>query len=170
MYYRSIELGAHEVGAEGEFNRLIKTFEKDGILSSVKKNLVGFVSDSAGVLQGDRSGVAVRLQEYFEKHHLIRHRCLPHRLESAISEAKMETKTKPYPNFEAVEEFFNEMALFYKAHKRRNDLRSYLMSISHREFTLARVQTIRWIDSHFVQTKKVILKTILLTQNYQRTM
>ena len=57
---------AHEVGAEGEFNRLIKTFEKDGILSAVKKNLVGFVSDSAGVLQGDRSGVAVRLQEYFE--------------------------------------------------------------------------------------------------------
>ena len=157
VYYRSIELGAHEVGAEGEFNRLIKTFEKDGILSSVKKNLVGFVSDSAGVLQGDRSGVGVRLQEYFEKYHLIRHRCLPHRLESAISQAKMETKTKPYPNFEAVEEFFNELALFYKANKRRNDLRSYLLSISHREFTLARVQTIRWIDSHYVQTKKVIL-------------
>ena len=54
VYYRSIELAAHEVGAEGEFNRLIETFEKDGILASVKKNLVGFVSDSAGVLQGER--------------------------------------------------------------------------------------------------------------------
>ena len=49
VYYRSIELAAHEVGAEGEFKRLIQTFEKDEILSSVKKNLVGFVSDSAGV-------------------------------------------------------------------------------------------------------------------------
>ena len=157
VYYRSIELNAHEVGAEGEFNRLIDTFTKDGILASVKRNLVGFVSDSAGVLQGERSGVAVRLQEYFEKHYLIRHRCLPHRLESAISQAKMQAKDTPYPNFEAIEEFFNELALFYKAPKRRNDLRAYLSSISHREFTLARVQTIRWIDSHYVQTKKVIL-------------
>ena len=150
-------MDAHEVGAEGEFNRLIKTFEKDGILSAVKKNLVGFVSDSAGVLQGDRSGVAVRLQEYFEKHYLIRHRCLPHRLESAISQAKMEANNKPYPNFEAVEEFFNELAFFYKAPKKRNDLKAYLLTISHRQFTLARVQTIRWIDNHYVQTKKVIL-------------
>ena len=150
-------MAAHEVGAEGEFNRLIQTFEKDGILSSVKKNLVGFVSDSAGVLQGERSGVAVRLQKYFEKRYLIRHRCLPHRLESAISQAKVQAKDKPYPNFEAIEEFFNELAFFYKAPKKRNDLRTYLLSISHREFTLARVQTIRWIDSHYVQTKKVIL-------------
>ena len=157
VYYRSIELGAHEVGAEGEFNRLIQTFEKDGILSAVKKNLVGFVSDSAGVLQGERSGVAVRLQKHFEKHYLIRHRCLPHRLESAISQAKKDAKNKPYPNFGAIEEFFNELALFYKAPKKRNDLQAYLFRISHRQFTLARVQTIRWINSHYVQTKKVIL-------------
>ena len=145
------------MGAEGEFNRLIETFEKDGILASVKKNLVGFVSDSAGVLQGEQSGVAVRLQKYFEKRYLIRHRCLPHRLESAISQAKMEAKNTPYPNFEAIEQFFNELALFYKAPKKRNDLQAYLLSISHRQFTLARVQSIRWIDSHYVQTKKVIL-------------
>ena len=157
VYYRSITLGAHEVGAEGEFNRLIDTFDKDGILSSVKKNLVGFVSDSAGVLQGEVSGVAMRLQTYFEKHYLIRHRCLPHRLESAISQAKMQAQDTPYPNFEAIEAFFNELAFFYKAPKRRNDLRTYLLGISHREFTLARVHSIRWIDSHYVQTKKVII-------------
>ena len=165
LFYRAIMLESHEGTAEGQTQKLLDTFRDDRILEMVRSNLVAYVSDSANVLMGDLSGVGVRLQSALGLNNLIRHKCLPHRIESAVKKAKLRGPDNPFPNFEAIEEDYNELGYFYTAPKRRSNLRTYVgkMNPPRKEFFLTSVHTIRWTDSHFLQTQKFITKHSELT-------
>ena len=166
LFYQAVLRESDEGTGEGQFQKIIDTFREDGILEMVRNNLVAFVSDSANVLMGDWFGVGVRLRaDIGWNKKLIRHKCLPHRLESAVKKAKMRNRDDPFPNFEAIEEDFNELSYFYTAPKRRSNLHRYVSNMRppRKEFTLSSVHSIRWTDSHFLQTQKAITKHKELT-------
>ena len=165
LFYRSIMLESHEGTAEAQTQKILDTFREDRILDMVRSNLVAYVSDSANVLMGDLNGVGVRLQSALGLKNLIRHKCLPHRMESAVKKAKLRGPDNPFPNFEEIEEDFNELGYFYTAPKRRSNLRTYVgkMNPPRKEFFLTKVHSIRWTDSHFLQTQKLITKNREIT-------
>ena len=79
--------------------------------------------------------------------------------------AKLISPDNPFPNLKQLETFYNKLAYFYKGHKRRNSLRKYLKSLqrNQRLFSLNTIYPIRWIDSDFRETVKLINYHEILT-------
>lgn len=82
QFYRLIQTSSDE-SAEGLFRSIKNSIqdESDDLLSYVKQNLVGFVSDGAAVMVGRYNGV---IQHFFTNKPIFGVHCMAHRLQRVI--------------------------------------------------------------------------------------
>lgn len=144
---------------------ILESFKKDGLETAVKARLVGFASDGASVMTGERGGLAKLIDDNADKD-IYKIHCAAHKLQLAVGHCFNADGMAP---LKQLEKFVNTIYTFYNrnAVKRKTSLRNMAEILGNVFYELTYIFKVRWVASEFLALEHISKNYETLLANLQ---